>query len=248
MEKREQEQTRKLERTHWWFAGMRDVMAALLDQYSNGPVSRALDAGGGTGGNYPLLAKRSTAVIALDRSPVALAYYREETPSVVRASINSLPFPSESFDLIACIDVLGQLPESEAPLALAELQRVLRPGGALLLRTAAYRWLASAHDEIVQTRCRYTRQEVGAKMREAGLQPLRLSYATTILFPLVILRRLWLKLPMAGESSDLVALPGPLNALLRGVLRLEARLLRRVDLPFGLSVVSLARKPGSGPA
>jgi SAM-dependent methyltransferase len=243
MEKREQERTRSLERTHWWFAGMRDVMASLLDRYCDGPASRALDAGGGTGGNFSLLSQRSRAVFAVDLSPVAIGYYRDQTPAVVRASVNSLPFASDSFDLIACIDVLGQLPEREAPGALAELQRVLRPGGTLLLRTAAYRWLASAHDEVVATRCRYTRRQVDARLRQAGLQPLRSSYATTILFPLVILRRLWLKLPWAGESDDLVALPGPLNALLRDVLRLEAWLIRRVDLPFGLSVLCLARKP-----
>ncbi|HZP25716.1 MAG TPA: class I SAM-dependent methyltransferase [Dehalococcoidia bacterium] len=243
MEKREQERTRSLERTHWWFAGMRDVMAALLDRYCDGPVARALDAGGGTGGNFPLLNDRARAVFAVDLSPVATGYYHEQTPAVVRASVNSLPFASHSFDLIACIDVMGQLPEDEAPGALAELQRVLRPGGTLLLRTAAYRWLASAHDDIVATRCRYTRQQVEARLRQAGLQPLRLSYVTTILFPLVVLRRLWLKLPWAGESDDLVALPGPLNALLRGILRIEAWLIRRVDLPFGLSVLCLAKKP-----
>jgi SAM-dependent methyltransferase len=52
---------------------------------------------------------------------------------VVTASLTALPCATESFDRALCLDVLEHLQYEDQPRALAELYRVLRPGGELLV-------------------------------------------------------------------------------------------------------------------
>lgn len=62
------------------------------------------------------------------------------------ASGTELPFPDQSFDCVTCIEVLEHIPAEKRRHALAEMHRVLRPGGALILRVphaGAFAWLDS---------------------------------------------------------------------------------------------------------
>ena len=55
------------------------------------------------------------------------------SPHVIAGSLSSLPFDAASFDRALCLDVLEHLPFPEQSQALAELFRVVRPGGELLV-------------------------------------------------------------------------------------------------------------------
>jgi hypothetical protein len=118
---------------------------------------------------------------------------------------------------------------------------VLRPGGRLLARVPAHDWLRGAHDRQVHTRRRYARRELREKIESAGLELQRLTFAGFILFPLAVLKRLTER--EAAARSD-VTLPAPiLNRALTAALSAEGLWLRRFDLPLGLSLLALARKP-----
>jgi SAM-dependent methyltransferase len=76
----------------------------------------------------------------------ALATARREVPSAEfrAAGADGLPFPGESFGCVTCIEVLEHVPPAEWRTALAEMRRVLAPGGRLILRTphaGAFAWL-----------------------------------------------------------------------------------------------------------
>ena len=135
--------------------------------------------------------------------------------------------------------------------AVAELARVLRPGGVLLVRVPALRALWGAHDEAVHSRHRYTRAEVKRLVHGAGLEVVRASYGNTLLFPLLAARRT-LDRVTGRHGSDVAFLPAPLERAFRALLELEARLIRRVSFPVGASVFALARRPSppgaSGPS
>jgi hypothetical protein len=104
-----------------------------------------------------------------------------------------------------------------------------------------------AHDRAVNVHHRFTRPEVAGLLAEAGLTPLRLTYLNTLLFPpIVLMRRVQNALFPSRAESDVEPAGWPLNAALLGVLRLETRLLRATDLPFGVSLFAVARK-GSAP-
>ncbi|MCS6801398.1 MAG: class I SAM-dependent methyltransferase [Chloroflexota bacterium] len=227
----------------WWYVGMRRATAALLDRYV-GAVGRVLDAGCGTGANLIFLARYGRPV-GVDLSREALRFAATRRPeAIARASVGALPFADESFDLVTSFEVLYHLAVEDDRLALAEMARVTRRGGWLLVRVPAYDWLRGAHDRAVHTRHRYTAGELRAKLRETGLEVVRISYLNTTLFPMAAAKRAleWATASSSGES-DVKPLSPMLNQLFAAILAAEGQALRWADLPFGLSVLALARKP-----
>lgn len=228
------------EGAHWWYAGMRSISFALLgERLPRGGL--VLDAGCGTGGFLEKIGQRARAV-GVDLSPEASRLGRLRGATLARAEVGALPFPDDTFDLVTCFDVLYHRWVSDDRGAVAEMSRVLRPGGALLLRAPALAILRGAHDEAVLTRHRYTRHEVATLLSEAGLCVERVTYANTFLLPLLLVRRV-LDRVTRREGSDVEPLPGPIDRAFRGLLELEARLVRHVSLPAGASVFGLAAKP-----
>ena len=89
-----------------------------------GPATRVLDAGCGEGVLVEQYAGR-LAIEGLDPNYTA--------PHVRQGSLAALPYPDEAFDRVLCLDVLEHLAYEEQPRALAEIRRVLRPGGEALV-------------------------------------------------------------------------------------------------------------------
>ncbi len=230
-----------VEERQWWYVGMRAISDALLRSAPQASGGRLLDAGCGTGTNLLHFAGAWRSV-GVDLSQEALRFCRERGVAVAGASLLQLPFREGAFDCVTSFDVLYHRWISDDGAAVAELARVLRPGGLLLVRVPALKLLWGAHDEAVHSRHRYTRGEVERLLRTSGLQILRSSYANFFLFPLLATRRTVDRLT-GRHGSDVQLLPPPLEWAFRQLLRLESRLIARVSLPVGASVVALARKP-----
>jgi len=237
------------EETQWWYAGMRAISLALLAPAlpARPESTRILDAGCGTGNNLRHLARHGRAV-GVDLSEDALRFCRARGVAAAKAGLLALPFPDAAFDCVTSFDVLYHRWVRDDRAAVAEMVRVLRPGGVLLVRVPALRALWGAHDEAVLSRHRYTRGEVKALLEGAGLEVVRAVYGNSLLLPLVAARRTLDRLT-GRHGSDVSFLPAPLEWAFRGLLELEARLVRRVSFPAGASVFALARRPpGPGAA
>ena len=224
----------------WWYAGMRAISLALL-RPQIAPGARILDAGCGTGRNLEEFAAWARPS-GVDLSEEALRFCRQRGVPAARGRVQSLPFPRDAFDAVTSFDVLYHRWIEDDAAAVAELVRVLRPGGVLLVRVPALKMLWGAHDAAVHSRHRYTTAEVRTLLEGQGLRVLRLSYANTLLFPVIALRRLLDRLT-GREGSDVGFLPAPLERAFGSLLRLEARVLPRLTFPVGASVFALARKP-----
>jgi SAM-dependent methyltransferase len=243
---------REVEDAHWWFDGMEAITRRLLDATAGPgalPGRRVLDAGCGTGRNLGFLARYGE-VTGLDFSAVALDCCRGRgAQRLVRGSANALPFASGSFDLVTSFDVLtsGGVQDSQA---LPESARVLRPGGHLLVRVAAYdRLRGGRHDEEWNIHHRYERTELCVKLAAAGFEIRRASYANTWLFPVAWFKRQLERLvPPRTEESDLQMGAGQTlgGRVLGRLLASEARWVTGpgVGLPFGLSLYAVGRKQG----
>ena len=232
------------EERHWWYLGMRRIAEVLLGRYFRPPEGRpeVLDAGCGSGGTTAWLSRWGR-VSGVDLAPTALDLARQRgIKRLLCASVEALPFAAGSFDLLTCFDVLYHLRVDDDRAALAEFQRVLRPGGLAVVRAPAHDWLRGAHDQAVHTRHRYHRDELAAKLRTAGFVVELASYANCFLFPLAPAKRLLERKDPAG-CIDLWQPPRPVNALLGALLGLEGAPIARLGLPWGLSVVAVARKP-----
>ena len=106
------------------------TMRMLLDPL---PPAVVLDAACGTGRYSQYLAERGHQVIGVDRSPAMLAKAREKLPESEfrEGDLEALPLPSGSVDLAVCALALVHLPEVGR--AVAELARVVRPGGQVII-------------------------------------------------------------------------------------------------------------------
>jgi SAM-dependent methyltransferase len=227
---------------YWWYRARAELLQVALGPFVRDAV-RVLDVGSADGPSVGWLrdVRRHT---ALDIDPRGLQ------PGGVCGSALALPFRSESFDVVAAFDVLEHCePESQV---LAELRRVLVPGGRLLLSVPAYEWAWSDFDEDNGHLRRYTRRRAVRAVRGAGLQVERSTYAFASVFPFFAAERLGRRARdrvarrRPGRPADIVSLPAvpaPVERLLMGLSRLDRRLLRRGDLPFGSSVLLAASRP-----
>lgn len=240
-----------VEQDHFWYRGMRAVCDSLLGPVAaQAPALRILDAGCGTGGNALWLARRG-AVTACDFSPEALRFCRQRgLPRLLRASVCALPCADASFDLVTSFEVLEHRAVEREAEAVAELYRVLVPGGRLLLRLPAFRFLLGPHDDATHGLRRYRLAEVVSLLEGAGFVVRHATYANALLWPVAVAWRLWRRLGhrqapagMPAAASDVRPLPRLADSLLGFALAAEAHLVPRFRLPVGLSVLALAERP-----
>jgi len=233
------------EGTFWWHVGMQRIIASQLKKYAPATADNViLDAGCGTGGMFNLLAKYGK-VYGVDQSPLAIKYAKEKNIAVALtvASVASLPYGDNTFDIVICFDVLYHALAGSDTHALQEFQRVLRPGGVLIIREPAYNWLRGHHDKLVWTRSRYSKQELVSKLEAAGFAVKKASYINFFLFPLALVKRLserWY--PQKDIVNSTFRTNPIMNMLFKQALFFEALLIRYVNFPFGLSVLCVARK------
>jgi SAM-dependent methyltransferase len=232
-----------VEDRHWWYVGMKRITLTLISRFY--PYRRdlqILDTGCGTGAAMGYLAPFGT-VTGCDLSMLALGYCQKRRLShLCQATIVSLPFADECFDLVTSFDVLYHCAVEDYGQALKEFHRVLKPGGRLFLRLPAYDWLRGRHDEAFHTAHRFTAAELRRAFASANLSVEKLSYANTLLFPLALGKRMAERVVPGKTASDIHPNPPWQDALLVRFLYLEARWLAHHTLPFGLTVVGLGRK------
>jgi SAM-dependent methyltransferase len=235
-------QTHHVEDRHWWYRGRRTVLEQVIAGLQLPRPARILDAGCGSGRNMVELGRLGTVTgVELSGTSVSLARQRE-AGEVIEGSVLEMPFDSNSFDLAVSLDVIEHL-EQEVD-ALAELRRVVAPGGSLLVTVPAYGWLWSGHDEINHHHRRYTRRSLQRVAEDAGWKQVRTTYFNSLLLPVAILLRALERLnTKTTESSlDLWVPPEPLNWLLERPLALEAALIGRGGrIPAGLSLLAVFR-------
>jgi SAM-dependent methyltransferase len=239
----------ELEDRLWWYDGMRAITASLLDR--NLPQSQSLkflDVGCGTGFSLVWLRERlgSDAAFGVDASTHAAGFWSlRGVDTAAVASAHRLPFASCEFDLVTFFDVIYQFPRPEAEEAVSEVKRVLRPGGILFIREPAYDWMRGAHDLAIGTRHRFTLSEVRGLLTGQGFRIRRATYANSLLFGAAVAHRTLSRLKGRAES-DVKPVSAWMNGLFRSALKLEARVMKRLSLPFGLSVIVIAEKAAQG--
>jgi hypothetical protein len=143
---------------------------------------------------------------------------------------------------VTSFDVLTALTAPTERAALAEMVRVLAPGGRLMVRVAAYDWLRGAHDRACRIQHRYTASELRRALEQVGLSVEVLGYANMWLFPLAALKRLAERLGPPTDRTELMANFGLADRLFGAILASEGPLAARGWLPFGLSLMAVGRK------
>src|SRR5205085_9447491 len=201
---------------------------------------RILDIGCGTGANLQMLSKFGVAE-GVDVSDDALEFCRARGLSTVKSgAAEALPYEEASFDLATGLDVVEHLDDDTA--GLREMRRVLRPGGRALLFVPAFMFLWGVQDEVSNHRRRYTKAELTRVVHDAGLTVERITYANlTFFLPTLIGRTIMRLFGLRPESEAHVNISA-LNGLFGSILGAENWWLKRMNFPFGVSIVCVARR------
>jgi ubiquinone/menaquinone biosynthesis C-methylase UbiE len=221
----------------WWYRALHTRLCDALAE----DRGRVLDAGCGTGGFLAFLRTSRPDLLRFGvewNQAAATRAATKSAASVTCASTNALPFADNSFDAAICADVLCHTAVNPKA-TLAELRRVLRPGGRLIVNMPAYQWLLSAHDRQVHNVRRQTAAATTAMLRQAEFTALRTRYWNGLLLPLMIVQRKILA--RRDAVSDVAPFPPWIDAMLLGVTEFERRL--AFPLPVGGSVLAIAEKP-----
>ncbi len=242
-------QFQHLERDHWWFIGRRRSYFAILERFAPRRAGQAVaDVGCGVGGMLQDL-RRFGEPVGLDSDLESIRCCRGRGfARCLVAGAGCLPFRSASQDLVTLFDCLEHLEDDAA--ALAEVARVLKPGGIAFFSVPAYPFLYANNDRVAHHQRRYTRGGLRCRVERAGLEVAHATYVNVVLFPLilpaVLLKKLRERLlPREGDQRTNLSStpPRPLNALLAWIFGGEGRWLARVPAPFGHSLALVARKP-----
>jgi ubiquinone/menaquinone biosynthesis C-methylase UbiE len=267
------ELTARAETTHFWFQGFRKFVAPVIASLAGGRRDlRLVDCGCGTGYNLGLLAPYGR-VVGFDLANHVVVRGQSGHPSwdvpgrangqpgsnghqpgaldvsharaLVRADVSRIPFASGQFDIATSFDVL-QCIDADG-LAVREMARILKPGGAVVMTLAALDILAGDHAEAWGEVRRYTKRTASELVEQAGLRPERVQYLFGSLFPVMgsvrIAQRLLRPFRELRPDTDIRVPAPPVNSALAWLVSAEAALARHVPAPIGSSLLVVGRKP-----
>jgi len=243
--------TAQAEARHFWFRGFRAFVTPLLRQASAGRShtgsTRILDCGCGTGANLAFL-NRFGRAYGFDISPIGVRIGRQSGRTLIaRASVAAVPFPSATFDIVTSFDVLYSLDDGTERSAIAEMYRLLKPGGTVIVNVAAMESLRGDHSVLSHEVRRYSKAELKKRLEAAGFSIVRITYTNFSLFlPMWVSRSIQRRRGLRDEKAaqqEITVPAGPINAALSALLMAESLWLRVFTAPAGSSLLCLARKP-----
>jgi SAM-dependent methyltransferase len=228
----------ELDDSHWWFQARREIVCDVVRRFVPSG-SEVVDYGCGTGAIAARLREAGYRVVGAEVSEEMLG--RCELRGVQTINLGEQWIPPASADCVLACDVLEHV-EHDVEL-LVRLRDVLRPEGLFIATVPAYEFLWSGEDYVSRHFRRYTRRNLRKSFARGGYDVVWSSYFNTLLFPtasLVILTKRLFR-PRAMYSSNVERLPPWQNSLFRTIFTQERALLRHLQLPFGLSVMCVAR-------
>lgn len=230
------------ETRHWWFRARNRVLLWALQRQA-GRFANLLEVGCGTGQVLEAVS-RAYPHVALEGAEYheeGLAFARQRLPHAAFRQLDATTMQeSGRYDVIGAFDVIEHIEADE--LVLRNLTRALKPQGTLMVTVPQHRWLWSKADEHACHVRRYTRHELLAKVRAAGLQPMLVTSFVSLLLPLMWLSRLRMKSGDYDQMDEFRISPW-LNRALEGVMKLELGLMKAgLRFPFGGSLLVVARK------
>ncbi|WP_165978307.1 class I SAM-dependent methyltransferase [Actinomadura darangshiensis] len=223
----------RIENDNWWYRERREILSAELLRFS--VPGTAVDIGAASGASCRVLADHRWDATAIDLSPAAVALARAYGVEAYEGDARYLPLPPCEYDLALALDVLAHV-EDDAR-AVAEMARVLRPGGTALVSVPCDMALWSVHDVALGRVRRYTRRALVELLESAGLVLERVWSRGVLHRPFLrVLRN------RTVRREDLA----PLHPLANEALRLSAAAERRLPVCSwpGLWLFARARRPG----
>jgi SAM-dependent methyltransferase len=231
-----------VERDHWFYRGKRKIVQAWMQHLGlpDGSGRPIVDVGAGTGILLSEL-ERGGRTIGVEYAPTGLSLARETTRSpLVRGSAEAIPLADGTAQLVVALDVIEHLDDDAR--AVAEMARVLAPGGHLMINVPACMALWSDWDEALGHRRRYSLDMLGQVLSRPELEVRHLAYTNWLAFLPIWLIRRWRThvRPSRRRAEDQVPLAA-VNDVLEAAYVLPATW-SWFRPPLGVSVFGVARR------
>ena len=238
----------EVEESMWWYRSLHALVTDTLARQNVTTDAQILDAGCGTGGLLLHLKKQGFANTAgFDLSPDAVDACKHRGLDVTQGDLSNVDqlFEGSTFDVIISNDTLCYFDDAGCTDLLAKFEKLLRPGGILILNLPALKAFSGMHDLGVGIKQRFDRGHVNTLVESSALQIERKVYWPFLVSPLVYavrsIQRLRLKLnPNVAIKSDVELPAAPVNYLLEKLTLLENQIL--AHKPFGSSLFVVAKK------
>lgn len=229
-----------LEDKHFWHLGKRELADKIIKKYLSVKKPQILDIGCGTGKNLDMLNKIGYSY-GIDASPEAIKFCKlRKLNNVSLGKAENTGFNNNSFDLVTMFDVLEHTSESKT---LAEASRIIKSPGYLLITVPAYKWLWSKWDEVLKHKKRYTKNEIKEILDRYGFKTIKTSYFFSyLLIPVIITRFIKQLMRKEDYGSDFSINNPIINFIAKLANLIEQFIISRSSLPFGTSVMVLAKK------
>lgn len=239
MKAEEQQRYFELGKHYWWLAGKYQIVGSLLNSLSLRLNARILDFGCGPGNVLDLLSEYGK-VVGTDTSLEALRFcWSRGYDGLFQGKGDSLALKDGIFELVVAVDVLEHIKDDLA--AMREIYRICLPSGFLVVTVPAFKFLWGEHDRKYGHKRRYTARMLRSKLEEVGFSVTKISYIhPAFALPLWLWRK-W-KRVLRSEEDDFIATPRWLNQMLKFTISIEGSIVRIINLPFGSSIICIARK------
>ena len=228
----------ELEEKHWWHISKRELCQKVIAKYFKG--GKIVDIGCGTGKNVEAFSKYGE-VWGIDNSEEALKFCKKRgLNNVIKGDAEKSNLPGKTFKLVTLLDVLEHTDDTKT---LKEIHRILKKDGLLLITVPSYQWMFSQWDVVLHHKRRYTKGKLEELLKKNGYEIVFSSYFQSFLvLPVFVIRRLKSALKPKNYGSDFRLGNQFINRLLLKVSHAEQQTVMRHGLPFGLSILALARK------
>ncbi len=229
-----------LEDKHWWHISKRRIVTEFIRIYAKSKKLNLLDIGCGTGRNLDQFRKFGH-TFGLDSSKDAINICKKRgLINTTLGKAEKTPYKNNFFDIITILDVLEHTNDDKS---IKEIRRILKKGGLLIGTVPAFDWLWSKWDEILHHKRRYTAERLDKLLSNHKFNIIKISYMYAFLvIPIFLIRTIKSFFFRQYYSSDFkLSLPF-IDPILEKLAHIEFFIIKKTYLPFGLSIIFVAKK------
>lgn len=239
-----------VENKHFWHVGRKEIIGQVL-KHSLGKTDfkniKMIEIGCGTGNVLSYLRTQNMNISGADYFIEGLQFCQQRIKApLYQIDASQTPFANNSFDIIGLFDLIEHIQQDET--LLKEAHRICKNNGKIIITVPAHQYLWSYFDQLSCHQRRYSKNELIDKLQKAGFKVEKISFYMFFLFPIFFLLRKLAGLRPNSPNQTTTALASELqpipviNYIFLLLLRLEKYLITHLNLPWGASLICVAKK------
>ena len=168
----------------------------------------------------------------------------DENPQIafIRFDLTQCPLPSDTFDCVILLNVLEHI-ENDIN-ALAQIYRILKKGGALIIEVPSGPFLYDSYDKFLKHYRRYSMSTLIQKLKNLNFHVQKSTHLGFFVFPAFFLVKLFNKINPIKDGDVVKAQAGitAKSKLLNFIFKVEMRLQQFISYPFGIRCAVVVKK------